>query len=138
MRLVIVSNRLPFTVCFKEGAPEFKVSSGGLTTGLWSYLERGAGSAERPEFLWLGWPGTSVAPEQEEAVRAYAEKEFRAVPIFVPEESMDRFYHGFCNKTLWPLFHYFQSLTHYEEECWEEYKQVNRVFAEAVVKVLRS
>lgn len=138
MRLVIVSNRLPFTVSFKEGTPEFKVSSGGLTTGLWSYLERAAtGAGEKREFVWLGWPGASVAPEQEGAVRAYAEKEFKAQPVFIPEENMERFYHGFCNKTLWPLFHYFQSLTHYEEDFWNEYKQVNRVFADAVLKVLR-
>ncbi len=138
MRVVIVSNRLPFSVAFREGAPEFSVSSGGLTTGLWSYLERGAsGSGERPDFLWLGWPGASVPPEHEAAVRTYAATEFKALPVFIPEESMDRFYHGFCNRTLWPLFHYFPSLTHYDEEYWEEYKQVNRVFAEAVLQVLR-
>ncbi len=138
MRLVIVSNRLPFTVVNGEGGPQFKVSSGGLTTGLWSYLERGAaGSGERPEFVWLGWPGASVAPKDEPAVKAYAEKEFKALPVFLPEERMDRFYHGFCNKTLWPLFHYFPYLTFYEEAYWEEYKQVNRTFAEEVLKVLR-
>ena len=115
MRLIIVSNRLPFTVSFQEGPPAFNVSSGGLTTGLWSYLDRGAASpGERPDFLWLGWPGASVAPEHEEAVRAYAAKEFKALPVFLPEEQMDRFYHGFCNKTLWPLFHYFPDLTLYE------------------------
>ncbi len=138
MRLVIVSNRLPFTVSFEAGKPEFKVSSGGLTTGLWSYLGGGGSrSGERPDFLWLGWPGASVPAEQEGVVRAYAEKEFKAVPIFVAEDKMDRFYHGFCNKTLWPLFHYFSTLTHYEEDCWEEYQQVNAIFAEAVLKVLR-
>jgi trehalose 6-phosphate synthase/phosphatase len=138
MRLVIVSNRLPFTVVNEDGGPQFKVSSGGLTTGLWSYLEReAAGSDERPEFVWLGWPGASVAPADEPAVKAYAEKEFKALPVFLPEDKMDRFYHGFCNKTLWPLFHYFPDLTHYEEDYWEEYKQVNRIFAEAVLKVLR-
>ncbi len=138
MRLVIVSNRLPFTVVNEDGGPKFNVSSGGLTTGLWSYLERGAaGSEERPEFVWLGWPGATVAPEDEPAVKAYAEKEFKARPVFLPQENMDRFYHGFCNKTLWPLFHYFPSVTHYEEDYWQEYKQVNRVFAEAVLKVLR-
>src|ERR1017187_3886674 len=138
MRLIIVSNRLPFTVVKEDGGLQFKVSSGGLTTGLWSYLEGGAaGSEERPEFVWLGWPGASVAPEDEPAVKAYAEKEFKAQPVFLPEERMDRFYHGFCNKTLWPLFHYFPDLTLYEEEYWEEYKQVNHMFAEAVLKVLR-
>jgi trehalose 6-phosphate synthase/phosphatase len=50
---------------------------------------------------------------------------------------MERFYHGFCNKTQWPLFHYFPDLTVYEEEYREEYKQVNHMFAEALLKVLR-
>ena len=77
MRLIIVSNRLPFTVSFKEGPPAFSVSSGGLTTGLWSYLERGAASpGERRDFLWLGWPGATVVPEHEEAVTTYAAREF--------------------------------------------------------------
>ena len=101
MRLVIVSNRLPFTVANEEAGPRFTVSSGGLTTGLWSYLERGATEAvERPEFLWLGWPGATVAPEHEALVNAYAEKEFKAQPVFLSEEKMERFYHGFCNRTL--------------------------------------
>ena len=50
---------------------------------------------------------------------------------------MDRFYLGFCNKTLWPLFHYFPTLTHYEEDYWQEYQHVNQVFGEAVVKALQ-
>jgi hypothetical protein len=40
MRLVVVSNRLQFTVSFKEGVPEFKNSPGGLSTGLASYLQQ--------------------------------------------------------------------------------------------------
>lgn len=52
MRLVIVSNRLPFTVSFPEGSPQFKPSAGGLTTGLWSYLDRKAlDGAESPDYL---------------------------------------------------------------------------------------
>jgi len=138
MRLIIVSNRLPFSVSFKEGAPEYAVSSGGLTTGLWSYLEHGATvNGDHPDFCWLGWPGADVPPDHEQAVREYAAREFKAVPLFLPEASMDRFYHGFCNKTIWPLFHYFPTYTHYVEEHWEEYRQVNRVFAEAVMKILQ-
>ncbi len=137
MRLVVVSNRLPFTVSFKDGSPEFKPSAGGLTTGLWSYLDRQAvDGAERPDYLWMGWPGTSIPAEQENAVRSYGEK-FKSSPIFVPEENMDRFYLGFCNKTIWPLFHYFSMLTAYEEEHWQEYRNVNRLFSEAVIQALR-
>ncbi len=138
MRLVVVSNRLPFTVSFREGSPQYKPSAGGLTTGLWSYLDRKKlDGAERPDFLWMGWPGASVPPEYEAAVRTYAEQQFKSSPVFLPEESMDRFYLGFCNKTIWPLFHYFPTLTHYEEENWQEYRNVNRVFGEVVVAALR-
>jgi len=138
MRLVIVSNRLPFTVSFNEGTPQFKPSAGGLTTGLWSYLDRKTPKgADRPDFLWMGWPGASVPPEHEAAVRTYAEQQFRSSPVYLPEESMDRFYLGFCNKTIWPLFHYFPMLTNYEEENWQEYRNVNRAFAESVIKALR-
>lgn len=137
MRLVIVSNRLPFTVSFKDNVPQFKPSPGGLTTGLWSYLDRPVpDGAERPDYLWMGWPGASVPPEHEAAVRAYGEK-YKSSPILLPEESMDRFYLGFCNKTIWPLFHYFPTLTRYVEEYWQEYQNVNRVFAEAVVNALK-
>jgi trehalose 6-phosphate synthase/phosphatase len=138
MRLVVVSNRLPFTVSFRDGNPQFKSSAGGLTTGLWSYLERKApDSAERPDYLWMGWPGASVPPEHETSVRSYAEKQYNSSPVFLPAESMDRFYLGFCNKTIWPLFHYFPTLTHYDEDCWQEYRHVNQVFGEAVVNALR-
>lgn len=139
MRLVVVSNRLPFTVSFKEGVPEFKPSAGGLTTGLWSYLEskaKAGGGAEPLNFTWMGWPGASIPPAQEAAVQAYG-AQFNCAPVFLPEESMDRFYLGFCNKTIWPLFHYFPTLTTYEEEHWQEYRRVNQAFADAVVNVLQ-
>ncbi|HEU5395621.1 MAG TPA: bifunctional alpha,alpha-trehalose-phosphate synthase (UDP-forming)/trehalose-phosphatase, partial [Verrucomicrobiae bacterium] len=138
MRLVVVSNRLPFTVSFKEGTPQFSSSSGGLSTGLASYLQQSAdAAANRPDYFWLGWPGAGIAPEHEATVRKYGEEQFKCAPVFLPEESMDRFYHGFCNKTLWPLFHYFPSLTEYEESFWEEYRNVNRIFGETVVNALR-
>ncbi|MGN6555997.1 MAG: bifunctional alpha,alpha-trehalose-phosphate synthase (UDP-forming)/trehalose-phosphatase [Verrucomicrobiota bacterium] len=137
MRLVIVSNRLPFTVTVKEGQPQFKVSAGGLTTGLWSYLERTAADPKKTlDYLWLGWPGTNVPPEQRDMVLQHGEA-FKASPVFLPEDSVDRFYHGFCNKTIWPLFHYFPTLVRYEEDYWREYQRVNNIYAEALLKVLR-
>jgi trehalose 6-phosphate synthase/phosphatase len=137
MRLVTVSNRLPFTVSFKENVPRFRASSGGLTTGLWSYLRNDKASGAVPDFLWVGWPGAHIAPEHEEAVSEYAQREFKALPVYLQEESMDRYYHGFCNKTIWPLFHYFPSVARYEEEYWREYKRVNQVFCDRLMEVLR-
>ena len=137
MRLVIVSNRLPFTVTIKEGKPCFESSPGGLSTGLWSYLEKLSADPARPmEFVWVGWPGTSIAEEHHEAVRQHGAA-YNAQPVFLPEENMERFYHGFCNRTLWPLFHYFPSVARYEQESWNEYERVNRMFAEALIQMLR-
>lgn len=138
MRLVVVSNRLPFTVSFKDGAPEFKTSTGGLSTGLASYLRQAnAGARENLDYFWLGWPGTSIAPEFEATVRKHGAEQFKCAPVFLPEESMERFYHGFCNKTIWPLFHYFPSLAQFDEGFWQEYRNVNRIFGEAVANALQ-
>jgi trehalose 6-phosphate synthase/phosphatase len=138
MRLIIVSNRLPFSVAVHDGKFEFQASSGGLTTGLWSSLQHGISiDSTTPETLWLGWPGATVPAEHEPEVRRYAEPSFQAIPVPLSDESLDRFYHGFCNKTLWPLFHYLPSLTRYEEDYWLEYKRVNRIFADALLRVMQ-
>jgi len=137
MRLVVVSNRLPFTVSIADGKPVFESSAGGLTTGLWSFLEKNrAGSGEPFDFLWLGWPGRTIEPEHIPQVEAHGQQ-FRAAPVYLSEETADRFYHGFCNKTLWPLFHYFPTLTHYDESYWQDYQRVNQLYADALLKVLR-
>jgi trehalose 6-phosphate synthase/phosphatase len=137
MRLVVVSNRLPFTVSVEDGIPRYESSSGGLTTGLWSYLEKSRTSSGEPfDFLWLGWPGTAIEPQHIPEVEAYAQQ-FQAAPVFLSAESAKRFYHGFCNETLWPLFHYFPTLTRYEEDYWQDYVRANQTYADALLKVLR-
>jgi len=50
---------------------------------------------------------------------------------------MDKFYHGFCNKTIWPLFHYFPSYTVYDQSYYAHYKAVNQIFCEAVLKIVQ-
>jgi trehalose 6-phosphate synthase/phosphatase len=50
---------------------------------------------------------------------------------------MDSFYHGFCNGTLWPLFHYFPSYAIYNERDWETYRRVNEKFCEALMELVQ-
>jgi trehalose 6-phosphate synthase/phosphatase len=117
MRVVVVSNRLPFTVSIIEGVPQFRANSGGLTTHLWSCLEQGAtGSAGPLDLMWVGWPGAELPHQQRAMVCDFAPREFKASPVFLPQDSVDGFYHGFCDKTLWTLFHYFTSLIRHEQE----------------------
>jgi len=57
MRLVIVSNRLPFMVSVNEGQPQFKASAGGLATGSTSHPGRQAPEGfERPDMVWPDGP----------------------------------------------------------------------------------
>jgi len=121
-RIIVVSNRLPFTVRQKSGEIQFIPSVGGLATGLSSYLEsfRDHRSVSR-KFLWVGWPGSTIGEERREEIKSRCLAEFSAVPVFLSEEDIEKFYQGFCNKTIWPLFHYFQVYTNYSEDHWAHF-----------------
>jgi trehalose 6-phosphate synthase/phosphatase len=137
-RILIVSNRLPITVEEKEGQLEFQVSGGGLVSGLSAYLDSLKGSSfTQFDYMWVGWPGTVVKDKLKEKLRLKALTEFNACPVFLSEKAMEKFYHGFCNKTVWPLFHYFPSYTIYDEEYWIQYQRVNEIFCDAVMEIVK-
>ncbi|MGA9099806.1 MAG: trehalose-6-phosphate synthase, partial [Methanotrichaceae archaeon] len=135
MRLLIVSNRLPITV-LDEGELKFKESVGGLVTGLKAYLDT-KGAQSSIVYTWVGWPGATIKDQNKETLKSKVYSDLHAYPVFLSEASMDKFYHGFCNRTIWPLFHYFTSNVVYDEEGWDYYKAVNEAFCEAVVEIVR-
>ena len=137
-RLIIVSNRLPFNASVEGGELVFHGSAGGLVSGLASYLHPPSQTATPAgEYLWVGWPGISVDDALKEPLTKKAHEEFSSHPVFLTEEQMERFYLGFCNATIWPLFHYFPTYTLYEPAYWEQYKQINQCFCDALESVLR-
>jgi trehalose 6-phosphate synthase/phosphatase len=131
-RLIIVANRLPLNTTRKAGKLHFRQSPGGLAAGLKSLPE----SSER---LWLGWPGMTneklKAEDKEQIREQLAEVDCR--PVFLSRSQMEGYYQGFSNKTIWPLFHYFPRRTFYENRFWKSYQQVNKVFCEEVMKVVK-
>lgn len=135
-RIIIVSNRLPFTIERDNGEIQFKESAGGVATGLKSLLDTMPGFlSPKPEYLWVGWPGSAIGESEKPGVQARARSGFRSHPVFLSEEDFENFYQGFCNKTIWPLFHYFPSHASYDENYWLQYQKVNRVFAESLLEV---
>ena len=137
-RLVVVSNRLPFNVGTEEGELRFKESTGGLVTGMVAALEgMRSRSSSKNVYAWVGWPGSTIPESLREELKTKALAEYNSYPVFLNEQEMDRFYHGFCNKTIWPLFHYFPSYTVYQEEFWQQYKHVSQIFCETLVEVVR-
>ena len=136
-RLVIVSNRLPFTVSADGGQFVFHESAGGLVTGLAAYMQyRRRSPAVSANHLWVGWPGSDVDPALRAELKKQTLASFQSYPVFLSEAEMEQFYFGFCNATVWPLFHYFPSYAVYQPGFWEEYERVNQVFCDALDDIL--
>jgi trehalose 6-phosphate synthase/phosphatase len=138
VRLLIVSNRLPITLSEEEGQITLGKSAGGLVSGLSDYLESlESSSFTQAAHLWVGWPGAAISENIQNEVQQRCLSEFSAYPVFIPEEEMDNFYNGFCNKTIWPLFHCFPSHAVYEERFWDCYQRVNEIFCDTIVQILK-
>ena len=138
MKMIIVSNRLPVTVIQEDNKFTFKESSGGLVSGLSAYLDSlKSSSFVKSDYIWLGWPGASISEELKAKVKSEILSKFHAYPVFLSEKEMDKFYLGFCNKTIWPLFHYFPSYVTYDDDFWAQYKRVNEIFCNAVLEIAK-
>jgi trehalose 6-phosphate synthase/phosphatase len=138
-RLVIVSNRLPFSMTrTAAGKYDFSETTGGLVTGLASYLASlGPDTKNGEPYLWVGWPGATIEPEAKRAIAERARAQHHSVPVFLSESDMDRFYMGFCNRTLWPLFHSFPTFASFDESTWETYRNVNKQFCDTLIDILK-
>jgi trehalose 6-phosphate synthase/phosphatase len=132
-KLLIVSNRLPVTVSFDDGKLTYHASAGGVASGIGSYLEAVAQRGEHA--IWIGWPGGEIPADREEEVQEVLARDHGAIPVFISGEIMSSFYEGFCNDTLWPLFHYFPSIAMFKDRYWDDYLRVNRMFCDAVARV---
>jgi alpha,alpha-trehalose-phosphate synthase [UDP-forming] len=131
-RLIIVSNRLP--VRLREGASdEWNVvpSSGGLVTALAPVLRRHGGT-------WIGWPGRAVDDVGKLERRLNpASAPYRLVPIGLSEQEVERFYGGFANQVVWPLFHDCFHLCNFDPEFWRAYESANLKFARKAAELAK-
>jgi alpha,alpha-trehalose-phosphate synthase [UDP-forming] len=115
-RVVAYANRLPVT----RTARGWRPSVGGLVAALQPALDgRGA---------WVGWDGGSAdVPRRIDGI------DIDLCPVPLARREVDDYYHGFANRTLWPLLHGAIEEPVYDGTWWRSYKEVNERFAEAVV-----
>ena len=125
MKLLIVSNRLPITVRKRKDELHFDPSTGGLATALGSFYKS-------YNCLWIGWPGISLEKQEDIKARLMLEN---CYPVFLSQQDIEDYYHGFSNRTIWPLFHYLTFHTVYREDFWRAYQRVNEVFCQTITEV---
>jgi trehalose 6-phosphate synthase len=127
--LIVISNRLPELRAPVSPDAERKRQVGGLVSALEPVLAARAG-------LWLGWSGETVPGDAFGPVRLDAD----AVPplawIDLPDSAQRLYYNGFCNRTLWPLFHTLTNRIRFVDSEWEAYASVNDRLAEAAAELV--
>jgi trehalose 6-phosphate synthase len=119
-RTVIVSNRVPLPN--EKGA-----TAGGLAVALADAATAGS--------MWFGWSGKRAAETDTTADVVVADGVTYAT-IDIGEKDYTRFYNGFANGALWPLFHFRSGLLMFSRADYEAYRTVNRAFAKALLPLL--
>lgn len=124
--LVIVANRLPVYRVEVKGKRRWARSPGGLVSALTPIMERSGGA-------WVGWSGTTGP-----APKRFMHDNIAHLPVPISVTESQRFYHGFSNRTLWPLYHDAVRQPEYHRHWWAQYVAVNRRFAEMTAEAVEA
>lgn len=116
--LVVVANRLPVQI---SAAGEATASPGGLASALSSVATEGS--------TWVGWAGPAAGRL---APLTLGDTRLHPIPLSPSEEI--RYYQGFSNSVLWPLFHGRLRREEMNRSWWRTYRTVNERFASAVAR----
>lgn len=123
--LVVVANRLPVdSRTLPDGATEWVTSPGGLVTAMESVMRTVESGA------WVGWagsPGEAPDPFDADGMRLY--------PVRLDQSDVERYYEGYSNATLWPLYHDVIVDPEFHRGWWDSYLSANRRFAAAAAPV---
>lgn len=76
--------------------------------------------------MWVGWPG-----EPDLELEPFVHEGIDLHPVAVSQEEVDAYYLGFCNSTIWPLFHDAVRTPEFHRHWWRAYRTVNERFADA-------
>ncbi|MBN1510173.1 MAG: bifunctional alpha,alpha-trehalose-phosphate synthase (UDP-forming)/trehalose-phosphatase [Sedimentisphaerales bacterium] len=130
-RLVLVSYRLPFQL-FRNKVIR---NAGGLVSAVLALAERpDVTGPSGQRIVWIG--KTDDTPEELARVQEQV-SEFDLVPVHIEDRLDDRYYGGFCNDMIWPLFHYFPMLTSFDVANFEAYRRAQELFLDKVAAILR-
>lgn len=125
-RLIVVANRLPLARVGAGSQARWQAGAGGLVTALLPVVRRTRGE-------WIGWSGAAGRAPRHEGREGVAMR-----PVSLSQREVASYYHGFCNRTLWPLFHDAIRPPEFKHENWGPYVDVNMRFARASVRCAKA
>ena len=118
--IVAVANRLPV----HRGASGWELSPGGLVTALRPVMLSRSGA-------WVGWDGGAKGPPS-----TLPDLAIELAPVGLTATQVAGYYHGFANRTMWPLLHNAIERPVFHRTWWHSYREVNRRFADATETAL--
>ncbi len=131
-RFIVVSNREPYSHRYTaNGKIECVQPASGMATaldpvmratgGLW--IAHGSGDADR-----------EVVDYRDHVRVPPNNAKFDLRRVWLTPEQVEGHYNGLANQGLWPLCHVAFTRPYFEPEHWERYREVNRIFANAVLE----
>ena len=127
--LILLSNREPYEHVRAGARIEVRQPAGGLVSALDPTMRRTSG-------IWVAWgSGTADRETSDERGRVKVppdEPMYTLHRVWLDDEDVEGYYHGFANTALWPLCHMLIQHFRFRSEHWKRYQSVNARFAQAI------
>lgn len=130
-KLILVSNREPYSHHFHRGKIISKMTGGSLVSVLDPLMQEKGNT-------WVAW-GSGKADfnvtDSNQKVRVPEGKpSYWLRRIKLSKKEVNEYYIGFSNRVLWPLVHLMIDKVQFNEEYWNTFKEVNERFANITVE----
>ncbi|MCE3272223.1 MAG: trehalose-6-phosphate synthase [Ramlibacter sp.] len=134
-QVIVVSNREPYIHEHKDGKLTVRRPASGLVTAVepvmracsGTWIAHGSGDGDR-----------EAVDRNDRVALPPGEDAYQLRRIWLTKEQEEGYYYGFANEGLWPLCHVAHVRPVFRKGDWEHYREVNQLFADAVVAEARS
>jgi trehalose 6-phosphate synthase len=130
-KLILVSNREPYEHTLGANGMEVKQPAGGLVSSLDPTMRRAHGT-------WVAWGSGEADKQVADATGRVlvppGEDSYTLRRVWLDDDDVNGYYHGFANQALWPLCHMLIQHFEFRTEHWDRYRTVNMRFAHAAAE----
>jgi trehalose 6-phosphate synthase len=130
-RLIIASNREPYIHSYEEEEIRWRKVASGMVSALDPV-------AKASNCLWiaagLGSADKETVDERGEIKVPPSNPKYTLRRIELSRKEEEGYYYGLANEAIWPLSHMAYQRPRFEEWHWNEYKRVNRLFADTILE----